>query len=144
MVRGQVIFLILTTIVIPSFLWRFQMNSAIQKKRGTDHGLTDPWTDRPSYRDAWMHLKMRNTGPLAMGEVGLEKKWLIWQFWERITGIFLKLSALLSYDMVQGCNSFEFHRGKIKVYYNLFLYGFVGLLEKKYQLFVIIIQNNFF
>ena len=24
----------------------------------TDHGPTDGWTDKPSYRDAWRHLKM--------------------------------------------------------------------------------------
>jgi len=28
------------------------------KKRETDHGPTDGWTDRPSYRDAWTHLKL--------------------------------------------------------------------------------------
>ena len=36
---------------------RFQMNSAIRKKRGTDGPRTDGPTDRPSYRDAWTHLK---------------------------------------------------------------------------------------
>ena len=56
MVRGQVIIYILTAIVILTFLWRFQINSAIQKKTldgRTDHGprTTDGRTDP--------HIEMR-------------------------------------------------------------------------------------
>ena len=45
MVMGQVMFNILTAIVILSFLWRFQINSAIWKKSGTDERTTDGPTD---------------------------------------------------------------------------------------------------
>ena len=30
---------------------------------GRTHGRTDPRTDRPSYRDAWTHLKSLSTNP---------------------------------------------------------------------------------
>ena len=53
MVRGQVMFYILTAIEILSFLSRFHSISAIRKKvQWTDHAPTDGRTDRPSYRDA--------------------------------------------------------------------------------------------
>ena len=50
--------------VILSFLWHFQMNFTIKKKRGTDHGQTDHgqnqtgWTGRTD-RQTDPHIEMR-------------------------------------------------------------------------------------
>ena len=37
------------------------------KKRETDHGRTDRRTDKPSYRDAWTHLKSRRRNDRERG-----------------------------------------------------------------------------
>ena len=67
MVWGQVMFHNSNSILILWFICRFHSNSAIKKKRGTDHGRTDGPTDgptdRPSYRDAWTHLKTKYWTP---------------------------------------------------------------------------------
>ena len=49
------------------------------KKRETDHGRTDGWTDgrtdgqmdRPSYRDAWTHLKIHPDGNMIVSVAAL-------------------------------------------------------------------------
>ena len=58
MVRGQVMFYILTAIEILSFLWRIHSESVIKKKRVTD-GLTDRPTDGRTDRRTDPHIEMR-------------------------------------------------------------------------------------
>ena len=52
----------------------FLINFRDSKKRGTDHGPTDGptdgRTDRPSYRDAWTHLKRQVACCLSHGYIG--------------------------------------------------------------------------